>query len=166
VSTTGPQSHCLVATEDAVPGDVTNDYYTYDPLGNPIERLRWDPAFQDDFETGNYNLAPFLMDEFAFDAWGNLYQDFDTAWQVQQPVDDDIPHNVGIYSNLVYVDDEVGYRGEYGYQSDPNTGLVLAGHRYYSPFTCADCGGPDSTCPSQGRDRRRCCNRARKISHT
>jgi RHS repeat-associated protein len=75
------------------------------------------------------------MDEFAFDSWGNLYQDFDTAWQVQQPVDDDIPHNVGIYSNAVYADDEVGFRGEYGYETDPQTGLVLAGHRYYSPFT-------------------------------
>jgi RHS repeat-associated protein len=32
-------------------------------------------------------------------------------------------------------DDEVGFRGEWGYVTDPQTGLVLAGHRYYSPFT-------------------------------
>jgi RHS repeat-associated protein len=75
------------------------------------------------------------MDEFAFDSWGNLYQDFDTAWQIEQPVDDDIPHTVGLYSTVVYADDEVGFRGECGYETDPQTGLVLAGHRYYSPFT-------------------------------
>jgi RHS repeat-associated protein len=58
----------------------------------------------------------------------------EAAWQLGENVTDDIQTDTGS-AQQVNADDEVGFRGEYGYQTDPQTGLVLAGHRYYSPFT-------------------------------
>jgi RHS repeat-associated protein len=42
---------------------------------------------------------------------------------------------VDAFTSSARTDDEVGFRGQYGFETDPQTGLVLAGHRYYSPFT-------------------------------
>ena len=112
----------------------TIDYFTYDPLGNVCERLRWDPTYQHATYSPN-NFTPWLMDMFAFDAWGNLDADTDVGWQSEENITDDI-WPVG-QSNPQYTeaDDEVGFKGEYGYVTDAQTGLVLAGRRYYSPST-------------------------------
>jgi RHS repeat-associated protein len=76
------------------------------------------------------------MDMFAFNAWGDINTDLDIPSQAEEQVDDDIPHSQSeFYFQTVWSDDEVGFRGQYGYETDPQTGLVLAGHRYYSPFT-------------------------------
>jgi RHS repeat-associated protein len=120
--------------------EATTDYFTYDPLGNPVERMRWDSAYQDNpgvrpDQYVGYSFPPWLMDMFEFDAWGNLNADIDIPTQQEETVIDDIPQQGSDTSTSVYADDEVGYRGEYGYETDPQTGLVLAGHRYYSPFT-------------------------------
>jgi RHS repeat-associated protein len=124
---------------DAGSQATTTDYFTYDPLGNPIERFRSDPSFQDDSNgTGSAvsDYTPWLMDMFAFNAWGDINTDLDIPSQAEEQVDDDIPHSQSeFYFQTVWSDDEVGFRGEYGYQTDPQTGLVLAGHRYHSPFT-------------------------------
>jgi RHS repeat-associated protein len=80
------------------------------------------------------------MDVFAYDAWGDMLRDTDLGQQTPEPFSDDTDSNgvvdqtTGEVTPVVTSDLSVGYKGQYGYVTNPSTGLILAGQREYNPM--------------------------------
>jgi RHS repeat-associated protein len=80
------------------------------------------------------------MDVFAYDAWGDMLRDTDLGQQTPAPFADDADRNgtvdqtTGKVTPRLTSDNEVGYKGQYGYLTNPSTGLILAGQREYNPM--------------------------------
>jgi RHS repeat-associated protein len=103
------------------------DYFTYDPSGNPVERFEYEP--RPSGATFQYE-SPILQDMFEFDAWGDRLVDLDISQQDEMGSGD-----IGGAPNIDGSSDgEVGYKGQYGYLTNPSTGLILAGQREYNPM--------------------------------
>jgi RHS repeat-associated protein len=81
--------------------------YLYDPQGNVVQRQTYQNA---------ENGEP-VVTQAIYDAYGALRS------------------NVLISTDATKGADEVGFGGQYGYYTDPETGLVLCTHRYYDPGT-------------------------------
>jgi RHS repeat-associated protein len=81
--------------------------YLYDPQGNVVQRQTYQNA-----ENGEPAVTQAI-----YDAYGALRS------------------NVLISTDATKGADEVGFGGQYGYYTDPETGLVLCTHRYYDPGT-------------------------------
>jgi len=79
--------------------------YLYDPQGNVVQRQTYQNA-----ENGEPAVTQAI-----YDAYGALRS------------------NVLISTDATKGADEVGFGGQYGYYTDPETGLVLCTHRYYDP---------------------------------
>ena len=69
---------------------------------------------------------------YTFDAQGNVAQRLDASGQVRST------DSYDAYGQLLDggdTSDPYGYKGEYGYYTDHETGLILCTHRYYDPGT-------------------------------
>ncbi len=80
--------------------------FEYDPQGSLVQR-----------QTGGNTSYP-ALDTAMYDAYGSRLNDVDAFTGGAEPVRD-----------------AVGFQGQFGAYTDNETGLVLMGHRYYSPGT-------------------------------
>ncbi len=83
-----------------------NYMFEYDPQGSLVQR-----------QTGS-NTSYSALDTAMYDAYGSKLNDVDVFTGGAEPVRD-----------------AVGFQGQFGAYTDNETGLVLMGHRYYSPGT-------------------------------
>ncbi len=83
-----------------------NYLFEYDPQGSLVQR-----------QTGG-NTSYSALDTAMYDAYGSKLGDKDVFTGTDEPVRD-----------------AVGFQGQFGAYTDNETGLVLMGHRYYSPGT-------------------------------
>jgi len=83
-----------------------NYLFEYDPQGSLVQR-----------QTGG-NTSYSALDTAMYDAYGSKLNDVDVFTGGAEPVRD-----------------AVGFQGQFGAYTDNETGLVLMGHRYYSPGT-------------------------------
>jgi len=83
-----------------------NYMFEFDPQGSLVQR-----------QTGSNTSLP-ALDTAMYDAYGSRLNDVDAFTGGVEPVRD-----------------AVGFQGQFGAYTDTETGLVLMGHRYYSPGT-------------------------------
>jgi RHS repeat-associated protein len=86
--------------------------YLYDPQGNVVQTQTYGNA-----NGGLTGTGLPVLTQAIYDAYGALRS------------------NVLIFTDATKAPDEVGFGGQYGYYTDPETGLVLCTHRYYDPGT-------------------------------